>query len=119
MQVIVVPAEPTQPCTLLDIPDGEWHATRTRLVGDTTERAVYDRDAVLWVDGDGAAASPANPRATRYAFGHSAAGRQHHTDPDNPPYWLYGTVLVTGDDTGDEMPADAPARLHGLFDVEP
>jgi hypothetical protein len=113
MQVIVVPADDSQPCTTVAVPDREWHAGLARLAGPAPERAVYDRDAALWLDGDGAATQPPNRRATRYAFGESEAGRQHRTDPAHPPYWLYGTVLVTG--AGDELPGDAPARLYAIF----
>ena len=113
MQVIVVPADDSQPCTAVAIPDGDWPAALARIVGQPAERAVYDHDAAVWLDGNGAATLPANRRATRYAFGHSQAGRRHRTDADNPPYWLYGTVVVTG--AGDEPPADAPVRLHAIF----
>jgi hypothetical protein len=115
MQVIVVPADDSQPCTAVAIPAGDWPAALGRLVARPAERAVYDRDAALWLDdGNGAATRPANRRATRYAFGHSEAGRQHRTDPDNPPYWLYGTVVITG---ADEPPGDVPIRLHAIFGV--
>jgi hypothetical protein len=99
------------------IPDQEWVAARQRLVGQSTDRAVYDRDTVLWVDGNGATSLPPNPRATQYAFGHSEVGRLSSFDPDNPPYWLHGPALITGPDAGEdgEPPEDAPTRLHSFF----
>jgi hypothetical protein len=114
VQVIVIPADDSQPCTAQALPDDGWRAALARLAGPVTDRAVYDRDAVVWVDGEGAGALPPNRRATAYVWGHSQAAAQHGTDPASPPYWLHGTVIITGEDSSG-LPADAPARLHVIF----
>jgi len=118
MRVIVIPADPSQPCTAVTVSGDAWHSAIGRLVGRPAERAVYDRDAVLWLNGDGAAALPPNRRATQYAFGHSAAAARDRTDPAAPPYHLHGTVVVTGAGPDEEAAPDVPGRLYALFGVE-
>jgi hypothetical protein len=117
MRVIVIPADPGQPCTAVTVPDGRWPGTLELLVGEPADRAVYDYDAALWVHGDGAATLPANQRATEYAFGHSAAAARNRTDPADPPYWLHGTVIITGT-AADGGATDVPARLYAHFGLE-
>ena len=96
---------------------GTWPGALARLVGHPAESAIYDRDAVLWLNGDGPGVLPPNRRATAYAFGQSAAAARNGTDPADPPYWLHGTVAVTGAAADDEI-TGAPARLCAFFGVE-
>jgi hypothetical protein len=112
--VIVVPAERALPVRVEALgEDADWHAELTRLIGASLCRpAAYDLDTQLWVDDNGAAHRPVNERATRYAFGQSEASARNGTDPDRPPYFLYGTVVVAG--CADDTP---PARLFTLFGV--
>jgi hypothetical protein len=117
MRVIVVPADTSQPCTTLTVTVETWPDALVRLVGHPAESAIYDRDAVLWLNGDGPGVLPPNRRATAYAFGLSAAAARNGTDPANPPYWLHGTVAVTGPAADDEI-TGVPARLYALFGIE-
>ncbi|WP_413804343.1 hypothetical protein [Streptomyces sp. OE57] len=62
------------------------------LIGGTTDRAVYHRQALLHVHGNGAGRRlPVNPAAWALACAWRGL---------NLPYLLYGPVLVTGPDTG-------------------
>jgi hypothetical protein len=84
MRVIVVPADTSQPCTTLTVTGGTWPGALARLVGHPAESAIYDRDAVLWLNGGGPGVLPPNRRATAYAFGQSAAAARNGTDPADP-----------------------------------
>jgi Domain of unknown function (DUF3846) len=118
MRAILVPADPSRPCTVLQV----TFAQARELVGGPVERAVYDRDAEVLLDEDGHThRRPLNPRATRYVREDSLAARQHGFPIG---YVLVGDVLVVGSPTPWNLGAtsspdagwhDAPARMVAYF----
>ncbi|MEU5930649.1 hypothetical protein ABZ817_45545 [Streptomyces antimycoticus] len=69
----------------------QHHALRN-LIGGSTDRAVYHRQALLHVHGNGAGTQlPVNPAAWALACAWRGL---------NLPYLLYGPIIVTGPDTG-------------------
>ncbi|MEV8063122.1 hypothetical protein AB0P37_43630 [Streptomyces antimycoticus] len=77
----------------LELPEdaSAQHDVLCRLIGDTVDRAMYHRQALLHVHGNGAGMRlPVNPAAWALA----CAWRRLDL-----PYLLYGPVIVTGPDT--------------------
>ena len=115
-KAILVPCSPLQSCRQIDLPDAPYHLGRlAELVEGDPERAQYDLDTALYVDGNGASLGRArNERATRYALAQSGAASRRGVDPGTPmgelPYLLYGDVVLVGE-TGDGSLADVPKRF--------
>jgi hypothetical protein len=101
-KVIFIPADLTQPCEVKELSDDSYREIR-ELVGGAPDEARYDRDAVVYVHGNGAAEGlDPNERATRYAHTQSEAGQRHGYAIDTPlralPYLLYGDAVLIGSD---------------------
>lgn len=84
------------------------------------ERARYDTDSVLFVNGMGHSMRMApNERVTRYMFEESAAAKRGNFRNDTPDtYFLAGPVVILGEhDEGGGLTtyADVPDRLVEFF----
>ncbi|MFI0772583.1 hypothetical protein ACH4TQ_48165 [Streptomyces sp. NPDC021218] len=85
--------DPDATSSRLDLPTDQaaQHNVLRSLIGGSTDRAVYHRNALLHVHGNGAGMRlPVNPAA--WALACSWRGLAL-------PYLLYGPVIVTGPDT--------------------
>ena len=112
--VIVIPVDQAEPPRVVQLDQAGYQHVKQLVGGAVADPGRYDRDAIIWVDGDGANRGlPPNVRVTRYVFGHSQAAAQNRTDPDAPPYWLHGPAVITGGDY--DTP---PARFFTLFGIE-
>jgi hypothetical protein len=115
-KAILIPCSPLQSCQQIALPNEPYHLGRlAELVGGDPERAQYDLDTALYVDGNGPALGRArNEHATRYALVHSGAASRRGVDPGTPtgdlPYFLYGDVVLVGE-TDDGSLADVPERF--------
>ena len=116
---VLVPADETRPCTRITLPHlstGTYRAELGRYVGGSAQSGQYDRDAIVYVEGNSAFTSAPNRRVTRYIWGHSEAAARNQTDPDQPAYWLHGDAVITGAGT-DQDPLDVPPRILTHFHV--
>jgi hypothetical protein len=122
MMLLLIPAAPTRPCQLVPLPGGPDQLSRLgELVGGSVEPARYDRDAHLYVNGDGGPLGlPVNRRATSYIRARSLAARLHQARGRawEPWYVLRGDVVLAGTDPGDpDRDLEAPPRFLELFEV--
>jgi hypothetical protein len=122
--VLVVPADPLQPCREETLPDDDRGRREVlqRLVGGQIGRGVYDRDAVVLVNDDGFAKGlPINMRASRYAFEQSEAAKRRGGTlqaalAGGTP--LVGDAVVVGESRAGNSTGKVPDRLYGFFGVE-
>jgi hypothetical protein len=109
--VIIIPADPTQPCRTERLPAGPaYHPRLQELVAGPLVTATYDPDAYLWVNDVGAGDLPVNQRATTYVRERSAAGRRRPIPMD---YQLFGDVVLVGSSAAGDV--DVPRRFYQLF----
>lgn len=106
-QAIFIPVDFNRKVTLVEVDNyGQLGA----LLGGTPERAVYDRDAEVYVNGEGISAGLGyNLGASEYVAQCSDSAEQHDgwVDVD-----LYGNVVMTGPNQ-----TDVPERLIEEFHV--
>jgi len=104
---LFIPADFDQQVSLVEI---DSHEQLRALLGGSAERAVYDRDAEVWVNGTGLSDGLAhNLGASAYVAISSGAARQRGGAIDVD---LHGDVIMTGPDE-----TDVPERLIKEFAV--
>ncbi len=125
--VIVVPADPARPCRIVSVRRGDRGFRQvSELVGGAVEEAVYDRDALLYLNDSGRMLGfPVNERITQYVRNDSEAAEQHRQrhSPWPDDYVLCGDVVLAGSfaQASDRAWAgdacDVPERFYRAFGV--